>query len=264
MQETSALYKEIISDPNHWFEISCVIGEAGRLITEKADIIRFGGTAILITASDAEGGYRENMIWSMKTNQQVFQNTPTVGNAISGEIEVKLMRPAGEIPRKAMIKPYVRATDGTRFSEWIQKGVYFIDTRTYTANSEELNIMTIHGYDSMLMTEMDYPSDSESEYPKLDISIVEHIADGIGTGVDDRTYEIMNLGYKFPLPIGYSSREVLCMIASAYGGNFVMNDMGELRLVLLNELPPETGLLLDHAGYRLVFGEDRINIWQTA
>ena len=261
MQETSALYKQIVADPNHWYEISITIGESGRLINEKSDLILFGGTAILIAASAADGGYRETQIWKCRTYQQVFANTPTVGNAIAGEIDVQLTRPAWEIPRRAMIKPYVRATDGTNVSEWIQKGVFFIDTREYTASADDLNIMTLHGYDSMLMTEMDYPSDSESEYPKLDIRIVEHIARAIGVSVDARTYAIMTDGYMFSLPIGYSSREVLCMIASAYGGNFVMSDIGELRLVLLNELPPETGLLIDHAGYRLVFGEDRINIW---
>lgn len=264
MQETSALYRQIVSDPNHWYEVSITIGEPGRLIDERSNVLLFGNTAILISSSAAEAGYGEAMIWGCQTYQQVFANTPTIGNAIAAEIDVKLTRPSWDIPRRAMIKPYVRATNGELTSEWIQKGVYFIDTREYTASKDNVNIMAIHGYDAMLMTEQDYPSDNESEYPKLDIRIVEHIAQSIGTSVDARTYGIMTLGYTFPLPVGYSSREVLCMIAAAYGGNFVMNDMGELRLVLLNELPPETGLLLDHAGYRLVFGGDRINIWQTA
>ena len=69
--------------------------------------------------------------------------------------------------------------------------------------------------------------------------------------------------YKFPLPVGYSSREVLGMIAASYGGNFVMSDAGELRLVMLNELPPETGLLINYSGDYIVFGEDRIKVWST-
>lgn len=263
MQETSALYKELIADPDHSFEISVVIGESGRLITEKGDLLRFGSTAILISSSGPEAGFRENMIWDLETNQQVFANTPTIGNAISAEIQVKMTRPTGEIPRRAVIKPYVRVTDGTRFSEWIQKGVFYIDTREYTASVNNVNIMTIHGYDAMLMTEMDYPSDTQHDYPLLDITMVEHIASAIGVEVDDRTREIMTAGYEFPLPAGYSSREVLGMIASAYGGNFVMSDAGELRLVLLNELPPETGLLIDNAGDYIVFGEDRIKVWAT-
>lgn len=264
MQSTSQLYKDIISSPNFWYETSITIGESGRLITEKADLIRFGGTAILISTSAAEAGYRETSLFSVETSRRVFGDTPSIGNCIAGEINVKMLRPAGEIARRAMIKPYVRVTDGTRYSEWIQKGVYFIDTREYSASYDAVNIMTLHGYDSMLMTETDYPSDTQHDYPLLDITMVEHIANAIGVDVDDRTRTIMTAGYTFPLPVGYSSREVLSMIATAYAGNFIMNDMGELRLVQLNELPAETGLLLDHAGYHIVFGEDRINIWQTA
>lgn len=264
MQTTSALYKSIISTPDHWYEVSVVIGESGRLITEKADVIRFGNNvAILIASSAADGGYREGRLCGLRTYQQVFGDTPTIGSAISAEIDVSLLDPAGEIPRRAMIKPYVRATDGVRYSEWLQKGVYFIDTREQTANTNDLVVMTIHGYDAMLMTEMDYPSDSQHDYPLLDITMVEHIANAIGVSVDARTYEIMTEGYMFPLPIGYSSREVLRMIAAAYGGNFVMSDVGELRLVMLNELPPETGLLVDYSGNYIVFGQDRIKVWSA-
>lgn len=264
MQTTSELYRQIISEQNHWYEVSVTIGESGRLITEKNELILFGGTAILVATSAADGGYREAQLVNVRTHQQVFADTPTIGNAIAGEIDVQLIRPMAEIPRRAMIKPYVRATDGTRHSEWLQKGVYFIDTRDHTASAEGLEIMSIHGYDAMLMTEMDYPSDSQHDYPLLDITMVEHIANAIGVSVDARTRAIMTEGYRFPLPAGYSSREVLGMIAASYGGNFVMSDVGELRLVMLNELPPETGLLLDHAGNRIVFGGDRINVWKTA
>lgn len=263
MQETSALYRDIISTPDHWYEYSVVIGEAGRLITEKAEVIHFGGTAILVASSSADGGYREAQLCGVKTYQQVFSNTPTIGQAISAEIDVSLLDPLGEIPRRAMIKPYVRATDGTRHSEWLQKGVYFIDTREQTANTDGVVVLSIHGYDAMLMTEMDYPSDSQHDYPLLDITMVEHIGQAIGVSVDARTYQIMTEGYKFPLPVGYSSREVLGMIAASYGGNFVMSDAGELRLVMLNELPPETGLLINYSGDYIVFGEDRIKVWST-
>ena len=263
MQETSALYRDIISTPDHWYEYSVVIGEAGRLITEKAEVIHFGGTAILVASSSADNGYREEQLCGVKTYQQVFSNTPTIGQAISAEIDVSLLDPLGEIPRRAMIKPYVRATDGTRHSEWMQKGVYFIDTREQTANTDGVVVLSIHGYDAMLMTEMDYPSDSQHDYPLLDITMVEHIANAIGVSVDARTRAIMTEGYTFPLPIGYSSKEVLGMIAASYGGNFVMSDVGELRLVMLNELPPETGLLINYSGDYIVFGEDRIKVWST-
>lgn len=263
MQPISALYRDIISTPDHWYEYSVVIGETGRLINESAEVIRFGGTAILVATAAADGGYREERLCGVKTYQQVFGDTPTIGNAIAAEIDVSLLDPIGEIPRRAMIKPFVRATDGVRHSEWLQKGVYFIDTREQAANTDGVIVLSVHGYDAMLMTEMDYPSDSQHDYPLLDITMVEHIANAIGVSVDARTRAIMTEGYTFPLPIGYSSREVLGMIAASYGGNFVMSDAGELRLVMLNELPPETGLLINYSGDYIVFGEDRIKVWST-
>ena len=126
MQETSQLYKDILANPRHWYEVSVTIGESGRLITEKKELILFGGTAILVATSAADGGYREAQLVGCKTYQQVFSDTPTIGNAIASEIDVQLIRPMGEIPRRAMVKPYVRITDGINVSEWIQKGVYFI------------------------------------------------------------------------------------------------------------------------------------------
>lgn len=258
MQTTSALYRQLISNPDHWFEISVVIGESGRLIAEAGNVILFGGTAILVSSGGADGGYQESQIWECKTSTQLFSTIPSIGNAIAGEIDVTLTRPAAEIPRMAMIKPYYRVTDGVERSEWVQKGQYFIDTREYSAETNNLNVMHLHGYDAMLMTEMDYPSDNQHDYPLLDITMVEHIASAIGVNIDERTYEIMTKGYRFDLPIGYSSREVLGMIASAYAGNFIMTDIGELRLVTMNSLPPETSLLIDNYGYYIVFGDDRI------
>ena len=58
----------------------------------------------------------------------------------------------------------------------------------------------------------------------------------------------------FPLPVGYSSREMLGIIAASYGGNFVMSDVGELLLLKLGDFPPETNYLIDQGGNVLVFG----------
>lgn len=276
MQRTSEEYKRILALDDYYYEVSVVIGDYGTLITERNERILFANEAILVSSSDAGSGYRENMIWSMTTTQSMFKNMPEIGNAIAGEIEIRMTRPAGEIQRMAQMRPFVRIL-GTKKnptivgiavagvdtvgysnedlqSEWLQKGVYYIDTREYSANTDGLQIMTLHGFDAMLMTECDYPSDDEHDYPLLDITMVEHIASSIGVSVDPRTYEIMTLGYEFPLPAGYSSREVLCMIAAAYCGTFIMSDIGELRLVQLNEYPKETAVLIDHSGATITFG----------
>lgn len=259
MQNTSALYDELIAEPNHWFECALAIGESGRLIDEIGDVLIFGNTAILVDSGGAETAFREEVLMSMSTTHSVFnEQYPTVGSAVSGEIDVTMIRPYGDIPKMARIVPFVRVTDGERHSEWLQKGVYYIDTRETSHNSNGLDILTIHGYDAMLKFEMNYPSDSENNYPMLDTDMVQFLANSISISVDPRTWERMTEAYAFPLPVGYSSREVLGAIAASYGGNFIMSDEGQLLLIRLSDLPRETNFLVTESGDVIIFGDDKI------
>lgn len=143
-------------------------------------------------------------------------------------------------------------------SEWIPQGVFYIDTREVTANNNGLNILSLHGFDAMMKAEQPYSSNATvSDAP--DTEYVQAIADAIGVEVDSRTWKIMR-GYTMPFPLGYSMREVLGYIASAYIGSFVMTDEGKLRLVSLLGLPdrPEKPLLGDEYGNAIVFGNDTI------
>jgi hypothetical protein len=45
-----------------------------------------------------------------------------------------------------------------------------------------------------------------------------------------------------------------------YAGCFIITEVGQLRLVSLLELPPETNLLIDNVGDYIVFGSDRIKV----
>lgn len=259
MQNTSALYDEIISDENHWFEVALTVGDSGLLVEEHGYTLVFGNTAILVDAGGVETAFRENALMSMSTKHGVFnENYPVVGSAISGEIDITMLKPAGDIPKRARLAPYVRVTDGARFSEWLPKGIYYIDTRETSYNRNDLDILTIHGYDAMLLFEQNYPSDNIHDYPLLDTEMVKFLADSVKIRVDPRTIERMDKGYEFPLPVGYSSREILGIIAGSYGGNFVISDEGSLLLVRFSDLPRETNYLVTITGDILVFGEDKI------
>ena len=259
MQNTSALYNEIISQDNHWFECALAIGESGRLIDEFNDVLYFGNTAILVDTGGASTAFREDILMSLSTKHAVFnENYPTVGAAVSGEIDITMLKPTAVIPKMARIVPYVRVTNGTQTSEWLQKGVYFIDTRETSHNSNGLDIVTIHGYDAMLKFEMNYTSDSVNDYPMLDTDMVRFLADSIQISVDPRTWERMDKEYTFPLPVGYSSREVLGIIAASYGGNFIISDEGQLLLIRVGDLPRETNYLITEFGDVVLFGTDKI------
>lgn len=259
MQNTSALYDDIISTEPHWFEVALAIGESGRLIEEHGYVLKFGNTAILVDSGGAETAFREDILMSLSTTHRVFnEDYPVVGSAIAGEIDIEMIKPTAAIPKRARLAPYVRVTDGTRYSEWLPKGIYYVDTRETSHNSNGLDIVKIHGYDAMLMYEQNYPSDSVNNYPMLDVDMVSFLAASINVSVDPRTFERMDRGYTFPLPVGYSSREVLGIIAGAYGGNFIMSDEGTLLLIRLSDLPRESNYLVTELGDVLLFGTDRI------
>lgn len=256
MQNVSALYRSIMGG-HHWFETSVVIGENGRLLTHLGDVLLFGGTAILVDTGGADSGYGKTQIVSLNTMHSVFAGSPSIGNCISGELNLTMLKPAAEIAKMARVMPFVRVTNGVEYSEWIPKGVYFIDTREVTHNDDGIDILSIHAFDSMLKSEAIYPSD-DSEYPMTDINVVRKIASALEIGVDTRTVDDMDKGILINLPTGYSMRETLGFIASMYAGNFIINDDGDLRLIKFNSIPTETNYLIDTAGYIITFGEEEV------
>ena len=239
MQEVSNLYRQILAETNHWFEVSLLIGDSG----------------------DANDGYRESQLFKLQTNHRAFsKDTPTVGGAIAAEINIQMIDPYVDIPKAAKLRLFTRVTDGTQVSEWIKKGVFFVDTRETTKNSDNLDVLTIHGYDAMLKFDMLYPSDSVHDYPLLDTTMLAFVAQSAGVEVDERTYEAMGRNYTFPLMTGYTNREVLGIIAASYGGNFIISDEGKLLLIKLGALPQETNYLIDEQGNSILIGDDRILI----
>lgn len=144
------------------------------------------------------------------------------------------------------------------YSDWIPQGVFYIDTRERTDFEVTTSVLSIHGYDAMLMAEALYPEDDPAGYPKTDVDVVDFIAETMGLEVDDRTYDIMTEAYEINLPATYTMREVLGNIASMYAGNFCISFEGRLRLVGLTDIGIETSFLTDQQGEAIVFGEDRI------
>lgn len=257
MQKTSDLYKEILSG-DHWKEYRLAIGGTGNLITELDEAILFGGIRILVDNGSADSAYGDDIIVSMNTYSGLFlENIPVVGECVAGEISATIIRPKADVPRMSRVVPYVRLCNREKQSEWIPKGVFYIDKRSYFG--EENEMMEIHGFDAMLFSEADFPSSNE-EWPRKDIDVVYDIAKEMGVNVDARTVEIMDKGYMVQYPAEYSQREVLGYLAAMYAGSFVMSYNGELRLIQLNGIPQETSFLIDHAGFTLLFGGDTINV----
>ena len=225
MQTVSALYQQIMS---------------GEHYAERK--INIAGT-----------DYGEDTIVSLTTTGGLFADgTLSVGSAVSREINLSLWNISTTIPKMAKLIPYYRISNGTQTSEWIQKGVYYIDTR-----SIDSGLLTIHGYDDMLKAEQIWTPDQSLEFPIPMTQAANIIADIMGVEIDART--ALNSSYTVDYPANdYTLRDVLRFIAAAHGGNWIMSDVGELWLVGLNDLPAETNYLCDEDGDWITFGGDRI------
>lgn len=172
------------------------------------------------------------------------------GNANSATLSLTIL--ADNIPKGSVIKRYVRLVNGDTVSEWLLKGVFCSNTRRN--NDGE---WTIQAYDAMCKSDVEYlPAVVEGNWPLPMKDAVDEIAQTMGVGVDERTQ--INPDYMLQYPAGYTMREVLCEIAAAHGGNWIITDEGNLRLIPLISIPKETSLLVDEIGDAICFGEVRI------
>lgn len=230
----------------------------------------FGGAHIMETRVDIAGvtyyeygssHYAANAqtgLWSLTTTGAAFESF-SIGGCYSASCNLVILNPA-QIPKMAKIEVWVRLVGELATTEWIRKGVFYIDTREWDAAHE---FLTITAYDAMLMADRPYISagDDVGTWPKTDSEVVAEICDKLGLSLDDRT-ELH--GYEVQLPAVYSDgsesdtvRDVLGWIAAMNCGNWVITDEGKLRL--LHAVPPAaTNYLVTEDGDRITFGGVRI------
>lgn len=165
-------------------------------------------------------------------SEECMGSTFEIGNAIARELQIKLF-PTAPIPRTARIERYVQLVikdaSGvvTTESEWIPKGVFYVDTRPKSPNG----MYTLTAYDSMLKTDSKWWDSSRGTgtWPMSMNDAVLDIASTIGVEVDSRT--VINSTYTVDYPNDRTMREILCDIASAHGGVWVITDENKLRLL---------------------------------
>lgn len=204
MHQTSELYKEIVADRFH--KVEC------KLLIDGVE-------------------YSENDLVSIETENNLFaEEAPSCGNAVSGTITAKLRTPNTVIRTKAKIELFARVASGDLVSEWIPKGVYFLDTREkQKAKNGEDTIIVLDGFDAILMGEQEYiPS---GDWPKSDAEVLEEMCWILGVECvwqPDKNFPIQK-------PSGYSVREIIGYIAAMYGGSVTMDDSGKLKFVGLRQ-----------------------------
>lgn len=227
MIETTQTYKDLLQNPNSWKE-----------------------TRLLISGEE----YKQDRIVSVRQNNPLFAgNTFSIGGAVSATLDVVIRKP-GLIPKMAEIKPFFRLTDGETTSEWVPKGVFFIDTRR---PDNENDILTIRAFDAMLRAEQIWEPDQSLTFPMSHRATVIILAQVFGVKMENP--EEISDSYYVDYPTDdYTIRQVLRFIAGANGGNFVISNLGNLRFVGVNKLLPETRYLVDQHGNSITFGGVRI------
>ena len=172
--------------------------------------------------------YGIDSLVTMKTSCHAMGDSkPTMGLAVSKEIDVVLYTQSDDIPRMAVLIPRVKTVaKNSTDSEWIQKGYFYTDTREEDTATGQISI---HGYDSMLKAEVSYPSVTHV-WPYGDVNVVNEIAAEMGIAVDAKTTALMTAGFNVPFPAQLTMREVLSNIAGLYGGCFVISDTNTLLL----------------------------------
>lgn len=128
MQTTSNLYKQLLAEAGHTFEIQLLVGAAGSETTidmEHIDYMR------------RFGAFSEDLglIVGAATSQCLQLTLRGVQNSA--------------IPRMGRLRPQIRVVgaDGVTVSEWIDLGIFFVDTRQSDVSGTVLDIVA---YDAML------------------------------------------------------------------------------------------------------------------
>lgn len=247
MRETNDLYKRLLADPGHIKENRLII--AGEIYDESKIVLS-----------------------SLVTTEQLFAaDKLSIGGAVAREISFSAFL-SDSVPKRAKIIHEVRLRLGDEVSEWLQKGEYYISTRR---RNKITGLTEVHGYDSMLTSEQPWKPADTDIFPMPMKEAVEKTAAILKIPLDSRNVYKTGDAYKVDYPVadgtasedqqvaGLTIRQVWRWVAAAMGGNFIINDLGELRLVLVNDLTA-TGYLADENGSAITFGENAILVRTAA
>lgn len=222
--------------------------------------------------------YFQDEIFSLKISRQMYKgSTASVGGCCASTCEFTMIRTSATIPVRATVIPYVRlkSENGTT-SEWIPKGYYFVDTRSYTnyssVQSGVVDTMTFVCYDRMLTLDRTLSSVFPTfEFPCYMYDYVNQASTLVGgaasllsqiTAFNNYFANYSVFGFLPPYiksEDGHTIREIFSDIAAICGGNLIFDEYGNLQFIPLNcQQSTETGYLVDESANRLVFGDTRI------
>lgn len=166
-------------------------------------------------------------------NNGLFDRQFSIGNAIAAELDF-WVKEKGTIPSMAEIDLYYRVANATSQSEWKPKGQFFIDVR----EKDFSGLLHITAFDAMLKANYTF-MESGTWTSTTALATVQMIAGDMGVTINADTLALLTNDTKTvpSVPVigenGTMGKEMLESIAAMYGGNFIIDELGELKLVQL-------------------------------
>ena len=214
MHQTSSTYKKILAGPH-------------RVET----VLQVGSNADVAVCWSIPGTvYGEDMITKISQKGDILdREAPGIGYFVARKLEVTMLDPSKQVSTMGRLVPFSRLVSDSGVSEWIPKGVFYVDTRKKAMVDAQAATVDIVAYDAGLKASIDYDTSALS-WPATDVQVVADIAGKIETA-----YDVSNLtgGFSIATPEEKTCCEVLRGIAALYGGNFAVDDCGVLRLLPL-------------------------------
>ena len=190
--------------------------------------------------------YTQSDIYGTPEIASAFFEKFSIGNASSSTLKITL-KPKSIIPQMALVEVYFRLVGNNINSSWYPKGKFYIDTRKLNHDG----YLSLECFDAMLKSEYTF-MESGTWTSTTALATLNMIASDMGVLVDaDTTTLLTNDSKTVPnVPIigedGTTGREMLEAIAAMYGGDFIIDELGKLKLVQL-VTPVTTIDIGDHA-----------------
>lgn len=230
MLTKSSNYNTIWNNPSHRAEVMLIVGEVDGTRTT----------------------YGMDCIQSLSTNFSLFGNEYSIGNINVGFFRATLygVSPTA-IPMLSRVEVWIRMTDGTNYTNWLPKGVFYTMRPFY---DPEVDWLQIEGYDLLYKGEA-IPYEIGTTIDWWTSETLRSVAERMSTFLDIPLEDSTQVGtdvYPAP-PFGYSIREILGDIATVSGGNWMLTYVNsgtetspvaspKLRLVKVNA----TGVVADY------------------
>lgn len=212
-----------------------------------------GGNARLETKAVINGTeYTE--ISNPSINRALMQNGCSIGNAVSATC-IFAVRTNASIPKSAEVVIKFRLTDGTTTSEWLNAGTFYISHRS---RDPVTGVLKLECYDALLKANARMPKlmpwttkggvpittaggeiiTLNAHYPRRMVDVIHDLAILLGNAIRIDPSTTVETGDDYVITAddvagNVTINHILCKIAAANGGNWIMTPDNYLKLVPL-------------------------------